>query len=74
MRGLEAVDKIIETGVSGMIIGEILCLFAYIACLILLLPLEWWSQTQINESGKGKNQGWDRPSHQYEGSEISEGG
>ena len=31
LRDLEAVDKVRETGNTGMIIGEILCLFAYIS-------------------------------------------
>ena len=37
---LEAVEKVREMGGTGMIIGEILCLFAYIAFPLLLLPLE----------------------------------
>ena len=48
MRDLEAVVKVIEAGGIGMIIGEILCLFAYIACPLLLTPLELWSHPQIN--------------------------
>ena len=47
MRDLEAVEKVIETGGIGMIIGEILCLFDYIACPLFLLPHELWSQPQI---------------------------
>ena len=31
-----------------MIISEILCLFAYIACPLLLLLLKLWNQMQIN--------------------------
>ena len=38
MSDLEAVDKLIETGGIEMIISEILCLFAYIACPLFLLP------------------------------------
>ena len=47
MRDSEAVDKVREMGDIGMIIGEILCLFAYIACPPFLLPHELWSQIQI---------------------------
>ena len=47
LRDLEAVDKVRETGGRGMIISEILCLFAYIACPPLLLPLDWKSHPQI---------------------------
>ena len=64
---LEAVKKVRETGVSRMIIGEILCLFAYIACPPFLLPMLGWSQPQIDEAGKGRRQGW-------KGFVISEGG
>ena len=56
---LEAVDKVIEMGDSGMIIGEILCLFAYTACPLFLLPLEWWIHPKIDEAGEGRRQGWD---------------
>ena len=52
LRGSEAVGKLIETGCIGMIIGEILCLFAYIACPLFLLPLEMWSHPQINYAFK----------------------
>ena len=45
---LEAVDKVRETGGSGMIISEILCLFSHIFFSLFLLPLEWWSLPQIN--------------------------
>ena len=31
LRNLEAVENVRETGGIGMVIGEILCLFAYIA-------------------------------------------
>ena len=48
MRDLGVVDKVRETGGIGMIISEILCLFAYIACPLFLLPLEFWSQTQLD--------------------------
>ena len=61
LRCSEALVKVREMGGSGIIIGEILCLFAYIACPLFLLPLEWWSQPQINKSGKGPRQVWDRP-------------
>ena len=63
MKDSEAIDKVVETGGIGMIIGEILCLFSYIICLLFLLPLVWWSEPQIDESGEGKSQVWDRPSH-----------
>ena len=43
----KAVDKAIETGGIGMIIGKILYLFAYIVSPLFLLPLELWSQPQI---------------------------
>ena len=56
--GLEEVDKVRETGISKMVIGDMLCLFAYIACPILLLPLVCGSQLQINEVGKGQRQVW----------------
>ena len=36
-----------EMGGIGMITGDILCLFAYIYCPPFLLPLEMWSQLQI---------------------------
>ena len=45
---MESVDKERETGNIGMIISEILFLFAYIACPLLLLRLELWSQLQID--------------------------
>ena len=64
-------EKLRETDISGMIIGEILCLFSYISCSISLLPLEWWSRTQIDESGKGQRQGWDNLSRQRKRYEIS---
>ena len=41
---LETVDKVREKGGTKMIISEILCLFAYIACPLFLLTLELWSQ------------------------------
>ena len=44
----EVVDKVIETGDSKIIIGDILCLFTYFACPLLLLLLEWRSQLQID--------------------------
>ena len=47
MRDSEAIDKVVETGGIGMIIGEILCLFSYIACTLLLLPHELWSNPKI---------------------------
>ena len=37
----EAVDKVIKTGSSEMIIGEILCLFLLQKLPILLAPLAW---------------------------------
>ena len=43
MRDLETVDKVGEVGGSRMIIGEILCLFDYIACPLFLIPLGFWS-------------------------------
>ena len=49
MRNSEAADKVRETGGSGMIIGEILCLFAYIYFPPFLLPLVCWIQLQIDE-------------------------
>ena len=48
MRGLEALEKVREMGGRSIIIGEILCLFAYIACPLILIPLEWWSYTIID--------------------------
>ena len=39
---------VILMGSIGMIIGEILCLFAYITFPLLLLSLELWSQPQID--------------------------
>ena len=48
MRDLEAMDKVRETGGIRIIIGEIWCLFEYITCPIFLLPLELWSQPQID--------------------------
>ena len=47
MRDSEAVDNVRETGGIGMIIGDILCSFAYIACPPLLIFLELWSQPKI---------------------------
>ena len=44
----EAVDKVKETGDSEIIIGDILCLFTYVACPLFLLLLECWSQLQID--------------------------
>ena len=48
LRNSEAVDKVRETGGIGMIISDILCLFAYIFCPLFLLPLELWSHPQID--------------------------
>ena len=48
MRDSEAVVKVRKMGGIGMIIGEILCLFAYIYCPISLLPLELWTHPQID--------------------------
>ena len=56
LRDLEAVEMVKETGDSGMIIGEILCLFAYIDFPLFLIPHVWWSQPEIYESGKGQLQ------------------
>ena len=67
LRDLEVVDKVRETDGSGIIIGEILCLFTYIYFPIFLLPLVCWSRLQKYEAGKGLCQGW-------EGSNILEGG
>ena len=64
MRDSEAVDKVTEMGDSGMIIGEILCLFAYIICPLLLISLVWWSEPQIDKAGEGKLQGQGCPSQQ----------
>ena len=44
----EAVDKVRGTGDSEIIIGDILCLFTYVACPLFLLLLEWRSQLQID--------------------------
>ena len=52
MQDLEAVNKMRGTGGIRMIIGEILYLFAYIACHLFLLPLELWSQLQIDSAVK----------------------
>ena len=57
MRDFEAVEKVRETGGSGIVICEILCLFAYISCPVFLLPLVWWSQKKIDEAHKGQSQG-----------------
>ena len=48
MKGLEVVEKVRETGGIRIIIGDILYLFAYIACPLFLIPLEFWSQPQID--------------------------
>ena len=48
LRYSEAVYKVRETCGIGMIISEILCLFAYIAFPLFLLPHELWSQPQID--------------------------
>ena len=50
MRNSEAMDKVRETGSIRMIIGEILCLFSYIAFPLFLLPLELWSHPQIEHA------------------------
>ena len=50
MKYSEAVDKVRETCVIGMIIGEILCLFAYIDYTLFLIPLELWIRLRINFS------------------------
>ena len=42
------VDKVREKGGNRMIIGEILCVFASIACPLFLLPLNWWGQIKID--------------------------
>ena len=48
-----------------MIIGEILHLFDYITFLLFILPLEWWSQPQINfvvkSIGGGSAQSYHQP-------------
>ena len=49
LRDSEDVDKVIEMGGSGMIICEILFLFAYIACSLFNIPLVWWSHLQNDE-------------------------
>ena len=54
----------------GVAIGEILCLFVFIISSLLLLPIVWWSDTQISEAAKGRRQVWDRPQQQQE---VSEG-
>ena len=48
----DAVDKVRETDGIGMIICEILFLFAYISCPPFLLPLELWSQPKIDYAVK----------------------
>ena len=48
LKDLEAVEKLREMGGIMMIIGEILCLFEYIACPLFLISLELWSQPQID--------------------------
>ena len=53
LRYSEAVDKVRETGGSRMIIGDILCLFAYISCPLLLLALECWNHPQIDKADEG---------------------
>ena len=57
LRDSEAVEKVRETGGSGIVICEILCLFAYISCPVFLLPLVWWSQKKNDEAHKGQRQG-----------------
>ena len=42
MKELEAVEKVIETGGSRMIIGEMLCLFLLQKLPILLAPLSFY--------------------------------
>ena len=41
-----------RNGGIRIIIGEILCLFAYIYCPLFLLPLRLWSQPQIDYAVK----------------------
>ena len=53
MRDFEMMDNVIETGGSGIIIGAILYLFAFIACPPFLLPLVWRSQKQLTKQVKG---------------------
>ena len=48
LRDLESIDKVRETADIGVIISEILCLFAYISCPLYLLSHELWSQKQIS--------------------------
>ena len=48
MWGSEAVEKVRETGGIRMVISEILCLFAYIACPLFFIPLDFWGQPQID--------------------------
>ena len=47
LRDLEVVEKVIEMGGIRMIIGEILCLFDFIACPLLLLIFKLRSKKQI---------------------------
>ena len=48
MIDLEAVHKVLEMGCIGVIIGEILCSFAYIDFPLLLILVGLWSQPQID--------------------------
>ena len=41
LRDSQVVEKVIETDISGMIIGEILCLFLLQKLPILLAPLSF---------------------------------
>ena len=43
--------KVRETGGSGMVISEILCLFVHIDCPLLFLTLLRWSHPHIDEAG-----------------------
>ena len=45
---MEAMDKVREMGGIGVIIGEILCLFAFIPFPLLLLHHKLWINPQIN--------------------------
>ena len=48
LKDLEGVDKVRDMGGIRMVIDDILCLFDYIACTLLLISLELWSQTKID--------------------------
>ena len=69
LRDSEAVEKVIEKDSSGMIIGEILCLFLLRKLTTLLAPLSFYPlqgrvTCTLRKLVKARRQIWDCPPRQ----------